>query len=115
LSVVLMFPFLPYYIDLIEWLIPGQADLVTVSGDKPNIAAHIAASHTAFNVLALIIFFPFMGQLAKIVTYITPTRGDEERAPQLILIGDPSEIVPATAIPQAQSETKKMKSILDRM
>jgi len=113
LGVVVVFSFLPYYFDFIEWLVPGVADQVTDDGSKPNIAQHIAASHTFFNVTSTIIFLPFLGTLAKLVTKLTPDKEGEGK-PTLIMVGESSEILPATAIIQADAEVKKMKDILDR-
>jgi phosphate:Na+ symporter len=114
LGVLLVFSILPLYIDFIEWLVPGNADLLDAEGSKPNIAQHIAASHTFFNVTATIVFLPFLGHLAKLVTKITPEREGEGK-PHLVLVGESADILPATAIVQADSEVKKMKDILDRM
>lgn len=113
LGVVLVFSILPIYINFIEWLVPGQADFMDADGSKPNIAQHIAASHTFFNITATLAFLPFLNHLAKLVTKITPERKGEGK-PHLVLLGESSDILPATAIVQADSEVKKMKDILDR-
>ena len=112
-GVVIIFSILPFYIDFIEALVPGAADQSLPDGSKPNIATHIAASHTFFNVCSTIIFLPFLGLLAKAVVKITPDKEEEKK--QLKLIGDQFEILPATAIVQADLEVKKMKDILERM
>lgn len=112
-GVLVMFTFLPFYLKFIEYLIPGEADLVLADGSVPNIAAHIAASHSMFNIGATIIFLPFIGLLAKFVTKITPDNEADKK--HLVLVGDISDILPATAIVQAESEVRKMKDILDRM
>jgi phosphate:Na+ symporter len=114
LGVCIIFSILPYYVDFIEWLVPQAADELAADGSKPNIAQHIAASHTFFNVTSTIIFLPFIGQLAKLVTKLTPEKEGEGK-PTLVLVGESSEIIPATAIVQADLEVKKMKDILDRM
>jgi phosphate:Na+ symporter len=113
LGVLVVFSFLPYYLNFIEWLVPGVADKVLEDGSKPNIAQHIAASHTFFNVTSTIIFLPFLGTLARLVTKITPDKEGEGK-PTLMMVGESSEILPATAIIQADAEVKKMKDILDR-
>ena len=113
LGVLVVFSFLPLYLGFIENLIPGQADFVDSTGGKPNIAAHIAASHTFFNVSATILFLPFLNLLAKLVIKITPDKEEKENK-KFVLIGDPVDIIPATAIAQATAEVKKMKDILDR-
>lgn len=114
LGVVVIYSFLPLYIDFIEWLIPGAADFVDEAGNRPHIAAHIAASHTFFNVCATIAFMPFLNQLAKLVIKITP-EGKLKEKPHLVHLGNPQDILPATAIVQAHQEIKKFKDILDRM
>ncbi len=114
LGVLIIFSILPIYIDFIEWLVPGLADAKDAAGDKPNIAQHIAASHTFFNVTATLVFLPFLGVLAKIVTRITPDKEEKDK-PHFVLVGESADILPATAIVQADAEAKKMKDILDRM
>lgn len=113
LGVLIVFSFLPVYLNFIEWLVPGNADLIDSTGGKPNIAAHIAASHTFFNISATLIFLPFLGLLAKLVIKITPDKTQKEQK-KLVVIGETVDIVPATAIAQATAEVKKMKEILDR-
>lgn len=113
LGVLIVFSFLPAYLGFIEWIVPGDADLLDASGGKPNIAAHIAASHTFFNVSATLIFLPFLGLLAKLVIKITPDKSEKEPN-RFVLIGDAVDIIPAAAIAQATAEVKKMKDILDR-
>ncbi|MCO4753689.1 MAG: Na/Pi cotransporter family protein [Bacteriovoracaceae bacterium] len=114
LGVVLMLAFFPVYIEFIEWLIPGAADAVAADGSKPQIAQHIAASHTIFNVGATLAFLPFLNQLARLVQKITPDKKVKE-TPKLVLLGEASDILPATAIIQADTEVRKMKDILERM
>lgn len=104
----------PFYVDFVEWLIPQAANELADDGSKPYIAQHIAASHTLFNVTATLVFIPFLGALAKFVTRITPDSQTKE-TPKLILVGESSDILPATAIVMADSEVKKMKDIVDRM
>ncbi|MEX1099168.1 MAG: Na/Pi symporter, partial [Bacteriovoracaceae bacterium] len=113
LGVCVMMSIFPWYVGFIENLIPGLADAAIADGTKPNIAQHIAASHTIFNVGATIVFLPFLNHLAKLVTKITPDTEAKE-TPRLVLLGESSDILPATAIIQADAEVKKMKEILDR-
>lgn len=114
LGVSLVFMILPLYIDFIESIVPGVADFTEADGSKPNIAQHIAASHTFFNITATIVFLPFLGYLAKLVTKITPDKEVKE-SKHFVLVGESADILPATAIVQADAEAKKMKDILDRM
>lgn len=113
-GVIIILAIFPLYVEFVDWLIPQAADTIAEDGTKPNIAQHIAASHTLFNVTATIVFIPFLGALARFVTKITPEPQSKE-TPKLILVGESSDILPATAIVQADSEVKKMKEIVDRM
>lgn len=113
-GVAVLFPFLPFHMDFIEWLIPGVADFTDASGGKPYIAAHIAASHSAFNVIAATLFLPFLNHLARLVTRLIPDNSEKKKS-KLIFVGDPADVIPATAIAQASSEARKMKDILERM
>lgn len=113
LGVSIIFILLPFWVEFIEKIIPGVADFVDSEGNKPNIAQHIAASHTLFNVTATLLFLPLLNHLAKVVIKITPET--EKKPPQFVLVGESSDIVPATALVQADSEVKKMKDILERM
>lgn len=116
LGVTLVIAFFPFYVEFVDWLVPGLADAVGADGSKPNIATHIAASHTLFNVTATLAFLPFLNHLARLVTRITPaTKAEVNSKPKLIFVGDTNDILPATAIIQAESEVKKMVDIIDRM
>lgn len=112
-GVAIIFCFLPFYIEFVDYLVPGDPNLMDAEGNAVNVATHIAASHSIFNITATIIFLPFVGLLAKFVTKITPAK--EHEIKRLQLVGDVSDIVPATAIVLAGSEAKKMKDIVDRM
>ncbi len=113
-GVLLIYTVLPYYIDFIDWLIPGDPNLIDASGERPLIAKHIAAFHSIFNITATICFVPFINQFAKIVIKLTPETKDSEH-PHLIMLGSPSDVMATTAIVQVNTEMKKFKDILDRM
>lgn len=114
MGVLLMMSIFPFYVEFIEYIIPGLADQVAADGSKPQIAQHIAASHTIFNIGATLAFLPFLNHLARLVTKLTPDLAVKE-TPKLVLVGESSDILPATAIVQADSEVRKMKDILERM
>ncbi len=115
LGVVALFSVLPYYINFIEWLIPELADFTLPDGTRPYVASHIAASHTVFNVTNTLLFLPFLRTLASLVVKITPDNNQGKEPHHLVLLGDPEDVLPATAIVQAHEETKKFKDIVDRL
>lgn len=113
LGVFVIFAIFPYYVEFIDWIIPGDPSFVNDKGEYSNIAVHIASGHTIFNVTAALLFLPFVKTLANFVTRITPDKGVKEQH-HLVMLGDPSAIVPATALTQARIEANKMKDIVDR-
>ncbi len=115
LGVMILFAILPYYINFIDWLIPELADALAPDGTRPFVASHIAASHTIFNITNTLMFLPFLKTLAKLVIKITPEPAGGKEPHHLILLGDPKDVLPATAIVQAHEEIKKFKEISDRL
>lgn len=71
-GVMVMVLFFQQYVQLIDWLMPGNPDLQVTDGSRPHIAAHIALGHTLFNVAATIIALPFLNQLAGLVIRLIP-------------------------------------------
>ncbi len=113
LGVLVIFLIFPYYVEFIEWIVPGEANFISPSGDKPNIAVHIATGHSIFNVTATLLFLPFLYKLAAFVTKITPDKGNKQQH-HLVVLGDPKDLIPATAFAQAEAELTKMKDVVDR-
>ncbi|MCK5883958.1 MAG: Na/Pi cotransporter family protein [Bacteriovoracaceae bacterium] len=113
-GVMVMLAIFPVFLEFIEWLIPGDANFINAAGDRPNIAVHIATGHTIFNVTATLLFIPFLPVLAKIVTRITPDKALKEQH-HLVVLGNPSDMLPAMAIAQASKEMEKLTDIVGRM
>jgi phosphate:Na+ symporter len=114
-GVLVMLIILPFYFDLVEWVVPGEAGLKNPDGSQPNVNAHIAMAHTLFNVSATLCFLPFLNTLAAFVTKITPEDPKEKEVPHLLLLGNPQDMLPATSLVQAESEIRKMADIVTRM
>jgi phosphate:Na+ symporter len=114
-GVSVFFFLIPQYTSLVESLIPGIADFVDENGTRPFISLHIAASHTLFNLVTALALIPFVEFLSELVTKMTPDKQSYREDNHLVHLGDPTTILPATAIVQAHSEIKKFKDIVDRM
>ncbi|OVE81348.1 hypothetical protein BVY03_03955 [bacterium K02(2017)] len=93
------------YVHFIDWLVPLNPDFINSTGDKPHIAAHIAAGHTIFNVGATLLFLPFLKHLANFVTIITP---GNEKVVNKLLTFHPTTMSPAICLEQAEKEIQKM-------
>jgi phosphate:Na+ symporter len=107
--------FLPYFLSLVDFIIPLDPAFVAADGTRPYISQHIALAHTLFNVVAALLFLPFVNQLAALLTKLTPDRGLEKEVPHLLVLGDPSNMLPAASMAQAESELRKMREIAERM
>lgn len=113
-GVFIMLLWLPYFFELVDWMIPRDPRFIAEDGSRPYVAQHIALAHTLFNVTATLCFIPFINQLASFVIKITPDR-DEKQKSHLLVLGDPANMLPAASIAQAESELKKMRDIVQRM
>ncbi len=113
-GVLVIFSFFPFYIELIDWIVPGNPNAANEAGDYINVAVHIATGHTIFNVTATLLFLPFLYKLANLVIKITPDSGGKEQH-HLVVLGNPKNLIPATALAQAEAQVEKMKDIVDRM
>jgi phosphate:Na+ symporter len=114
LGVLVLFMLFPYYIQLIEMMTPGDPYLRDASGEFPYVAVHIATGHTLFNVCATLIFLPFVKQIKNLVTWVIPDAPNKE-TPHLVMLGEPHETLPATALTLVKAELDKMKEIVDKM
>jgi len=113
-GVGIMVVIFPYYVDFVDYLIPNLADFTDADGSKPYIAAHIAASHSLFNVCAALAFLPLLRTLAALVTWVIPAP-DHREPGKLLMVGDPQTISPVLAISQAHVEIVKMSDVTQKL
>ena len=107
LIIILIFP---YFTSLVDYLIPGNPDLLNADGSKPNITAHIAAGHTLFNVTATLITLPFLNYLVVIVKWIVPESLNKEKS-QLKYLSAGGMIYKGIPIDLAFLELKRLANI----
>lgn len=114
-GVLVVLVVLPYFFDLVEWLVPGEAGFQAEDGSFPNMNYHIAMAHSLFNVSAALLFLPFIDSLSAFVTRITPERTPNKEVSHLLMLGNPQDLLPATSLVQAESEIRKMADVVSRM
>jgi phosphate:Na+ symporter len=114
-GVLLLLPVLPHFFGVVDWLVPGDASYLDAAGRHPLINTHIAMAHSLFSISAMLLFLPFVDQLAAFVTRITPERAPDREVPHLLMLGTPQDLLPATSLVQAESEIRKMADIVARM
>ena len=121
IGVTYIYLLMPYFIQLIDFITPGQSDFVITTaseasrfgmniGDKPYIARHIANAHTLFNVVNNLLFLPLIHILARIVTWMIP---GEDETPEFHLKYLDVKIIatPSIAIGEARNETIHMANL----
>jgi len=102
--VILLFP---WFIRLVDFVVPGPMDVVAADGTKPFIAAHIAAGHSIFNIFNTMLLLPCAGLLVRIASVMVP--GDRRQRGQSLEFIDHNLIaVPSLAIELAKKELLKM-------
>jgi phosphate:Na+ symporter len=101
----------PYYIKLIDHIVPGGMNHVAADGTRPFIAAHIAAGHSVFNIFNSLLFLFAAGLLIKLVTWLIP--GDKEKSDHKLEYIDYNFIsAPAIALGQSKKEIIKMSGMV---
>jgi len=109
--VILVFP---WFVDFIQWLVPGDANTLAADGINTGIAWHIAVAHTVFNVVNVLIWIPLIGVLARIVTWLVPQK-DEKEVHKLKYLGNRGIVGPEVALQQATLEMDNLVDITREM
>lgn len=109
---------IPFYFPLIAKLSGGNPDLMIPleNGEPsyPHIMAAIAMVHTGFNVTNTILFLPFVGLLAKLVTKMVPEKGIKE-TPHLTYLDIRMLDTPALSVIQSQKQILFMGESVELM
>jgi phosphate:Na+ symporter len=117
LGVIIVLAIFPIYLEFIEWLVPGLANFSNAAGEKPNIAVHIAMSHTVFNLVATACFLPFLTPLVRFVEFIVPDRKKAPEKPEgrLEFVGGSQHQIPDLSLMEAKKYIMRLKDVLDTM
>ncbi len=117
LGVLWMIILFPFFIKFVQnmWE-PFQAFLQTfIPGlDKEQAELQLSLFHTSFNIINTLLMLGFVPLIAKIVTKIVPSRGEEDEEFRLEYIGTAVQI-PELSILEAQKEAAKYGEITARM
>lgn len=101
-TVVLAFPFLPYFVDAARW--------ATEAMGSDSVAREVANGHTVFTVITGLLFLPFVKQIAWVTRKLVPdTVGEPPFGPRFI--NDNALAVPVLALEQAQREVLHMAGL----
>jgi len=99
--------------DFLGWA-QVPANMLNEAGEAPHMAQYIAMSHSLFNVVNTIVWIPFLGVLAKLVTFLVPEKG-EEAVTQFKFIDPKILTVSAIALEAARKEILALGEDVYRM
>ncbi|TVP96848.1 MAG: Na/Pi cotransporter family protein [Planctomycetaceae bacterium] len=106
-----------FYIRFIQWLLGGNVTEPTETSagmTYPNTTAAIAATHSIFNIVNTILFFPFVPLLVRMLDHIVPAKDFKEK-PHLTDLDIRMLDTPALAIQQSRNEIEKMGDGCEKM
>lgn len=108
--------FKPYFIPLVDLIVPGNPESSNATDRSAAIASHLAAFHSCFNIFNAMLFLPFTTVLARIAEKMVKERqkpGGEEF--HLKYISTSILSTPAINIDQARLETRRMLGMVMNM
>jgi phosphate:Na+ symporter len=106
-----------WYIELIQWIIAGDAtEAVMVDGQAtyPGTTAAIAATHSVFNIANTLLFLPFAGYFERLLIWAVPGKDFKEK-PHLTDLDVHLVETPMLAIEQSRQELDRMGSGCEKM
>ena len=105
------------FIPMIDFVVPGNPFAPDIAIKSITIADHLAAFHTAFNVINAMIFLPFLHFLAWISIKLVPgkDKNEEEGIFHLKYISTPVVATPSINLDQARLEINRMSEIIIEM
>lgn len=112
-AVILTLLVFRHFTELIDYLVPEDPNLALTDGSRPYIMTHIAMATTIFNIAFVVLFLPFVGQLAAVVSWLLPDHGKQEQ--HLVLLDHRFIETPALALEQARREIIKMSGVVKQM
>ena len=114
-GVIYMFFLFPYYIKLVDIIVGfmniGDPNLV-VDNKYVNISFYIAAAHTMFNIINVIVFYFLTEKLEKIVCFIIKEKEDEKH---VSVLSDKLLNMPVSAEIEVRKEVTYMGDIAKKM
>jgi phosphate:Na+ symporter len=114
LGAIVLVALFPWYVQFVDFIVVGEADLQNADGMRPNIGYHIAVAHTMFNVINVLLWVPFIGFLTNLVTWMVPQRAEKEKH-KLKYLGSRTTMAPEVALQQADLEMDNLVEITREM
>lgn len=99
-----------WYIEFIQWMVGVDVAKVVMVGELetfPNTTAAIAATHSVFNVMNMLLFLPIAPLVVRFLKWAVPSKGFKEK-PKLTDLDIRILETPTLAIEQSRQEIERM-------
>lgn len=109
--------FIPWVVNLAPWLEAGDINRMEMDNGRatyPYTQVAIAATHTVFNIVNTLMFFPFLNFFVNLMTRIVPDKKFKEK-PHLTDLDIRMLETPLLAIEQSHKELGKMSDGCEKM
>ena len=106
-----------WYIGIIQSFLPNEVTTMVLQDGKetyPHTTAAIAATHTVFNVVNMLLFLPFVAVFVRVLTKLVPKKEFKEK-PHLTDLDIRMLETPLLAIEQSRKEIEKMSTGCSKM
>ncbi len=106
----------PYFISLVDWLIPGSPSLQQTAELNAALPYHISAFHTVFNILNTAVMLPLLKPLAKLTLFFIPkTKREDKNEYDLQFLATGFMQTPELALLAIRKELERMMGFVSRM
>ncbi len=113
-GVIYMIFLFPFYLRFVDWIVPGDPSII-VGGINSSITYHIAAAHTIFNIVNVVVFFFFIDKLTNLVCVIYKDNDGDEPQEGLRYLSVHSVDMSSSALTEVKKEIVHMGEISGRM
>jgi len=96
-----------WFVDFIEWMVPGEVISGGLDSRRLAVPNHMAAFHTSFNILNTLIFVPLVGSLAMLARRWV-SEGEEPKGGKLRFLRSDVISTPALAVEEARQTLHHM-------
>lgn len=99
-----------WYIEFIQWMVDVDVAKVVMNGEQetfPNTTAAIAATHSVFNVMNMLLFLPIAPLVVRFLEWAVPSKSFKEK-PKLTDLDIRILETPTLAIEQSRQEIERM-------
>ena len=106
----------PYFVQFIDWIVPGSPYTGQTTDLTSVLPYHISAFHSVFNVINTLLMLPLINQLARLTLFFIPkTKREDKKESDLVFLSTRFTHTPELALVAVRKEIERMMSFITRM